>query len=267
MVTTRSQTGQSTKDEPSLKSNTSEKHPSDKDSKPVKQSKKSSSSTTEDKAKTQSGRKPKTVELLLAKGRPMSEFIAVDKAQESTPETVLAHLLNALISSARISHTIAEETLAQCVSAGYQNIDTLEKSSWEERTDVLTKGGYTHYREKTATALGQLAEHLREKYDGDASRLVDVKSSENANGTVKKRVKEFKGIGELGADIFLETIQAVAPSVAPALSQRNLATAEKLGLGDANQVFEELHRDAASMAKLCQALTVIRLEGKEHEYT
>ena len=67
---------------------------------------------------------------------------ALKDPQQSTPETVLAHLFNALISSARISHNIAAGTVEQLLAAGYHNIETLEKSSWQERTEVLTKGRY-----------------------------------------------------------------------------------------------------------------------------
>ena len=121
---------------------------------------------------------------------------------------------------------------------------------------VHATGGYTHYREKTATAMGELAEHLREKYDGDATRLLD-----GTKDAVTKRVKEVKGIGPLGSEIFLETVQAVAPHLAPAMSKRNLETAQKLGLGGAEAIFKELDQDASLIAKLCQGLTIVRLEG------
>jgi hypothetical protein len=40
----------------------------------------------------------------------------------------------------------------------------LHESTWEQRTEVLTEGGYTHYREKTATAFGELAKLMEDKY-------------------------------------------------------------------------------------------------------
>lgn len=72
--------------------------------------------------------------------------------------------MNAMISSTRISHNIAEETVKCLIEENYHHIDVLEESTWEKRTQVLTKGGYTHYREKTATALGDMATLLRDKY-------------------------------------------------------------------------------------------------------
>ncbi len=82
----------------------------------------------------------------------------------ATPETILAHLLNAMLSSARISHAIAAKTVDCVLEARYHDIATLKQSSWEERTEVLTEGGYTRYREKTATALGELAALIQDKY-------------------------------------------------------------------------------------------------------
>jgi hypothetical protein len=74
-----------------------------------------------------------------------------------------------MLSSARISHGIAAKTVGCVIEAGYHKLDVLAKSSWEERTVVLTDGGYTHYREKTVTALGDLAAFLESKYGMPAS--------------------------------------------------------------------------------------------------
>lgn len=82
----------------------------------------------------------------------------------SKSERTLALVLNAMLSSARISHSIANWTVKCVVEAKYHQLEVLEGSTWEERTQVLTKGGYTHYREKTATALGDLAKFVRDKY-------------------------------------------------------------------------------------------------------
>lgn len=94
---------------------------------------------------------------------PLSD-VGLASPQEPTSETILAHLLNALLSSGRISHKIAAKTLRCLVQAGYHDVRTLKASSWERRTEILTEGGYTHYREKMATQLGDLAEWITEKY-------------------------------------------------------------------------------------------------------
>lgn len=89
---------------------------------------------------------------------------ALAKQDEPTPETVLSLLYLAMLTSARISHELAYETVQCVIEAGYHDIGRLRKSTWQERTEVLTKGGYTRYREKTATALGELAELIGKEY-------------------------------------------------------------------------------------------------------
>ena len=69
-----------------------------------------------------------------------------------------------MLTSARISHKLAYQSLQCLIEAGYHEIERLKKSTWQERTEVLTKGGYTRYREKTATALGELADLVEKKY-------------------------------------------------------------------------------------------------------
>ncbi|KAL8962765.1 MAG: hypothetical protein Q9193_000884 [Seirophora villosa] len=108
---------------------------------------------------------PATVESLISKyGKLPLADLELPNPSESTPENVLALVYNAMLTSARISHDLAFKSVKCLVEAGYHDIATLSKSTWEERTEVLTKGGYTRYREKTATGLGELADFVKEKY-------------------------------------------------------------------------------------------------------
>lgn len=108
--------------------------------------------------------KSKIEGLLSAYGAlPLQDSDHVDPIT-AAPETILALVYLAMLTSARISHIIAYESVKCLLEAGYHQIATLKKSSWEERTEILTTGGYTRYREKTATALGDLAELVGEKY-------------------------------------------------------------------------------------------------------
>ena len=73
---------------------------------------------------------------------------------------MLAHIFNAMLTSARISHELATKSVMCSIEAKYHGLETLKKSSWEERTGVLTRGGYTRYREKTAKGLGEVAQFI-----------------------------------------------------------------------------------------------------------
>lgn len=102
--------------------------------------------------------------LLSTYGVQPLEDTGLPKQDEPTPETILSLLYLAMLTSARISHELAYKSVRCLIEAGYQDIETLKKSTWQERTEVLTKGGYTRYREKTATALGELAELIEKEY-------------------------------------------------------------------------------------------------------
>ena len=94
---------------------------------------------------------------------PLSD-IGLKQASEATPETILAFIFHAMLTSARISHELAYKSVKCLIEAGYHDVYTLKNSSWQKRTEVLTEGGYTRYREKTATALGELADFVLEQY-------------------------------------------------------------------------------------------------------
>lgn len=108
--------------------------------------------------------KTKLAALLSKYGVHPLQATSLPKQSEPTPETVLSLLYLAMLTSARISHELAYKSLQCMIEAGYQDIETLKKSTWQERTEVLTKGGYTRYREKTATALGELAAFIEKEY-------------------------------------------------------------------------------------------------------
>ncbi|KAL9049811.1 MAG: hypothetical protein Q9162_007019 [Coniocarpon cinnabarinum] len=195
---------------------------------------------------------------------PLSGF-GLDKPGEPTAPTVLAHLLNAMLTSARISHALATKTVKCLIEANYHHIDTLIASSWEERTDVLTKGGYTRYREKTATGLGELADLVSSKYDGDLNKLRAAAVDDPHK--VRELIKEVKGLGEVGVNVFNDTVQAVWPCMAPYVDPRSFGTAEELGVGkDVQALWQGVGKDPVQMARLCSALTTVRLERKEGDF-
>ncbi|ETI25791.1 hypothetical protein G647_02565 [Cladophialophora carrionii CBS 160.54] len=185
---------------------------------------------------------------------------------KATPDTLLALLLHAILSSTRVSHAIAGKTTSLVIQAGYHKLDVLKKSTWEERTEVLTQGGYTHYREKTATYLGELAELIEGKYGGDLN-AIPKKTSQDPK-KIRAELKTIKGLGDVGIDIFFTTAQHVWPCLAPWIDPRSLNTAEKIGLGnDVQALWNDVGEDAESMCKLACALMDVRLEKRESEWT
>ncbi|RYO93910.1 hypothetical protein DL762_000865 [Monosporascus cannonballus] len=183
-----------------------------------------------------------------------------------TPDTILALLLNAMLSSTRISHALAAKTVAAVIKAGYHKLDVLKKSTWEERMQVLTEGGYTHYREKTAAMMGELAELIEENYGGDLNSI--LKTAGENRTKIRAELKRIKGLGDVGIDIFFDTAQHVWPYLAPFLDPRSAKTAKAVGIGsDVQQLWDAVSREPEQMCRLAVALTKVRLDGLKSEFT
>ncbi|MCJ1273476.1 hypothetical protein MMC21_001267 [Puttea exsequens] len=187
------------------------------------------------------------------------------EAKNPTPEAILAMVFLALLTSARISHELAYKSVKCLIDAGYHDINKLKASSWEERTEVLTKGGYTRYREKTATGLGELANLIEEKYGKDLNNL--LKQADGSLKKIRSLVQEIKGIGKVGVDIFCNSVQGIWPQLAPFVDPRSMETAKAVGLGsDVGAMWEAVGKDPVEMCKLASALTMIRLGKVEGDF-
>lgn len=90
--------------------------------------------------------------------------LANQPSSNADPDTILAMVLDVMIKSRPISHDLAQKTLTHLVDAGYHHIDILSSTTWEERTKVLSEGGYNRYREQCATNLGGLADSVSKRY-------------------------------------------------------------------------------------------------------
>ena len=105
---------------------------------------------------------------------------------------------------------------------------------------------------KKATAAALLARH-----DGDLRRLREEAGREPEEE--RRLLKRFKGVGDVGVDIFLREVQAAWDEVAPFADRRALHAARKLELGDdagalARRVDEE------DLPRLVAALVRVELE-------
>ena len=131
-------------------------------------------------------------------------------------------------------------------------------STWSERVQVLSQNGYARYDESTARMLGDTAEMLLARWDGDLRHL-----REEAGGDVARTralLQEAKGIGEVGADIFCREVQGVWPEVRPFLDDRTLDAARALGLGEDPDAVARLV-EGAELPRLTAALVRAALAG------
>jgi hypothetical protein len=94
--------------------------------------------------------------------------------------------------------------------------------------------------------LEDAARHLIDAYGGDLRRLRDAAGRD----PVRELLKEFKGIGDVGADVFMREVQRVWREARPFFDDRALESARRLGRPDDPDALARLasRRDSARLA-------------------
>ncbi|KAI0034416.1 hypothetical protein K488DRAFT_84034 [Vararia minispora EC-137] len=191
------------------------------------------------------------IDALLASDAGEETFASSLGIDLGTSDGLYQLLVASLIFSARINMDIAAST-AKLVIEKVPSLKDLKESTWDQRVEWLTEGKYTRYREKTATQLGELAEMLQEK--GGSVEAIREAAGKDAQRE-RKTLKDFKGIGDVGVDIFLRDAQAVFDEVFPFAGKRDLASAKNAGLATtAKGLLEQVGGDKQKFLRLLTAL-------------
>ncbi|MBB5156906.1 endonuclease [Saccharopolyspora phatthalungensis] len=164
-------------------------------------------------------------------------------------------LVLSVLLSARIKADIAVAAAREL--SKFSTPRKMYEARWQERVDALGRGHYVRYDESTATALGQDAELLLERYKGDLRNL-----RAQAGGDVRKLKRlltEFPKLGPVGADIFCREAQAVWPELRPYFDKKALDGAAKIGLPkNSHELSESVSGD--DLARLAAACVRVTLE-------
>ncbi|PYE18517.1 hypothetical protein DFR67_10496 [Williamsia limnetica] len=145
-----------------------------------------------------------------------------------TPVPLFELLVLSMLLSARISAEIAVGTARELFDAGLRNPKAVLDADRSTIIAALGRGHYARYDESTATRLNEGSQLLIDTYNGDLRNLAS-----EADGDTHKAhrlLQEFKGIGPVGADIFLREVQDVWPWVAPFYDSKSIDSAKDLGL-------------------------------------
>ena len=148
--------------------------------------------------------------------------------ERNTPSALFRLLCAALLFSARIRASVAANAARAIADHGWTTPGKLAASTWEDRTRVLNGAGYARYDERTATMLGETAALLLDDYAGDLRRLREAADRDPA--AERRRLKAFKGIGDVGVDIFFREVQIAWDELYPFTDRTALKAAERLGL-------------------------------------
>lgn len=197
--------------------------------------------------------------LLQQHGRTYAAECQIDLADSSNRSEALFRLLcAAILFSARIRARTAAAAARALAEQGWTTAQRMAESRWEDRTRTLNQSGYARYDERTATMLGQTAELLLERYDGDLERLRAEAGQDPAQE--RRLLKACKGLGDVGVDIFFREVQALWEELFPFVDERARQGAERLGLPTDPQDLAGLV-DARDFPRLVAALVRVELEG------
>lgn len=194
--------------------------------------------------------------LLQRHGQTFAQELGFDLAG-NTPSALFRLLCFALLASARISHNIAVEAARTLSRKKWITARKMAESTWRQRTDTLNHAGYARYDESTSRMLGDTAQHLLDAYRGDLRKLREAANRDAV--TERRLLKAFKGIGDVGVDIFFREVQIVWEEVYPHADRRVLKAASRLGLGDDAKDLARLVDNRADFARLTAALVRVEL--------
>lgn len=167
-------------------------------------------------------------------------------------------LCAALLFSARISASIAVAAAKALAAEGWTTARKMADASWAARAKILNEAGYARYDEQTSRWLGETAELLLDRYDGDLRQLREEAGRDP--GEERRLLKECKGLGDTGVDIFFREVQGAWGELYPFVDERALDGAEALGLGRDPQQLSKLV-NPKEFSCLVAALVRVRLEG------
>lgn len=167
--------------------------------------------------------------LLAAHGQTYAEEAGIDVARNS-PTHLFRLLCLSLLLSARIRASVAVSAARALSRQRWNSAKAMVEAPWSERARVLNEAGYARYDERTATMLGDSSQLLLDRWKGDLRRLRD--EAERDPATERRLLKQFKGIGEVGVDIYFREAQHAWGELRPFFDRRALRAAAELGLSD-----------------------------------
>ncbi|WP_428339186.1 endonuclease [Mycobacterium sp.] len=144
------------------------------------------------------------------------------------PSPLFQLLVLCMLASKPIDATIAMRAGRELFSKGLKTPKAVLGADRQTVIDAFGRAHYARYDESSATRLTEMAQRVLDQYSGDL-REIARRGSDDV-GATKRMLKQFKGIGDTGADIYLREVQDVWTWVRPYFDKRATQTAKKLGL-------------------------------------
>ncbi|MFD9408167.1 endonuclease [Streptomyces sp. NPDC059989] len=173
-----------------------------------------------------------------------------------TPAPLYQLLVLCVLLSAPIRAATAVAAARELFGDRLRTPRRMADSPWQQRVDALGRTHYRRYDESTATALGNGARLVLERWNGDLRRLRDEAGGDPA--AVRELLQEVPRIGATGSDIFCREAQAVWPELRPFVDARVRAAAAGVGLPGTPRALAELV-PPAEFARFADGLVRIAL--------
>lgn len=172
------------------------------------------------------------------------------------PMPLFQLLVLCMLASKPIDAAIAMQAARELFRVGLRTPKAVLDSDRATMIEAFGRAHYVRYDESSATRLADIAAMVRDEYGGDLRQLA-VASDHDTKAAIRL-LKQFKGIGDTGADIFLREAQDVWTWARPYFDDRATKTARTLGLpADADKLSALAPR---ANAKLAAALVRVSLD-------
>jgi hypothetical protein len=161
-------------------------------------------------------------------GRTYAEELGID-LERGGPSALFRMLVASILFSAPIGARQGLTAARALTDEGWTTAQKMAATTWHQRVLVLNQHGYARYGDRTSSILGDACELLLDRYRGDLRKLREQAGRDPSRERIL--LKQVKGIGDVGADIFFREVQVVWDELYPYADQRALDAARQLGLG------------------------------------
>jgi thermostable 8-oxoguanine DNA glycosylase len=172
------------------------------------------------------------------------------------PMPLFQLLVLCMLASKPIDASIAVQAARELFRAGLKTPKAVLAADRDTMIKAFGTAHYVRYDESSATRLADIAAAVRDDYGGDLRELAAAGKTDAV--AVKRLLKQFKGIGDTGADIFLREVQDVWTWARPYFDRRATEAARRIGLPADPRALSALA--PRNTAKLAAALVRVSLD-------
>lgn len=165
--------------------------------------------------------------------RTFSELLGIPLAKRSD-QALFQLLVLCILMSKRISYKLALRAAAALFNDGFVAPIKVLEADRKDIVRVLNNNGYARYDEMTASYLKHNAQYLMANYGGMTKLIA---AAQRRPDKLEGLLREFKGIGPVGASIFASEAQVAYPWLFPSISPKALALMER-----SNSVIDDIDR-------------------------